>query len=148
MSNVEVRRAHVKDLDAVAPLFTAYRAFYRQPRKPETDRAFLGERLQNGESVIFIAEVDGEPVGFVQLYPCFSSVALKRLWVLNDLYTSKEARRQGVGTALLERAREHAVETGAKGLVLETTPDNEIAQSLYEELGWKRDRHYHYFIET
>lgn len=148
MSGVEVRRAHVKDLDAVAPLFTAYRVFYRQPHHPEADRAFLTERLENGESVIFIAEVKGEPAGFVQLYPSFSSVALKRVWILNDLYTSKETRKQGVGTALLERAREHAVETGAKGLVLETTPDNETAQTLYEELGWKRDQHYHYFIEV
>lgn len=148
MSRIEVRRAHARDLDAVAPLFTAYRAFYRQPRNREADRAFLRARLDNDESVIFIAEADGEPVGFVQLYPCFSSVALKKLWVLNDLYTSKEARKQGVGTALLERARAFAAETGAKGLVLETTPDNETAQSLYEELGWKRDQHYHYFIDT
>lgn len=148
MSGVEVRRARVKDLDAIAPLFTAYRVFYRQPHHPEGDRAFLKERLDNGESVIFIAETNGEPAGFVQLYPSFSSVALKRVWVLNDLYTSKETRKQGVGTALLEQARAFAVETGAKGLVLETTPDNETAQALYEQLGWKRDEHYHYFIEV
>ncbi len=148
MSGVEVRRAHVKDLDAVAPLFTAYRLFYRQPHQSEADRAFLKERLENDESILFIAEVDGEPSGFVQLYPMFSSVLLKRVWVLNDLYTSKEVRKQGVGTALLEQARAFANETGAKGLVLETTPDNEAAQALYEELGWKRDQHYHYFIET
>lgn len=148
MSGVEVRRAQAEDLEAVAPLFTAYRVFYRQPHDPEADRVFLKERLDNGESVIFIAEANGEPAGFVQLYPSFSSVALKRVWVLNDLYTSKETRKQGVGTALLEQARAFAAETGAKGLVLETTPDNETAQALYEQLGWKRDEHYHYFIET
>lgn len=148
MSAIEVRRAHVKDLDALAPLFTAYRAFYRQPHNPEADRAFLKERLENDESVVFVAELDGEPAGFVQLYPCFSSVALKKLWVLNDLYAAKESRGRGVGTALLEHARAFAGETGAKGLVLETTPDNERAQALYEALGWQRDRHYHYSIEV
>jgi ribosomal protein S18 acetylase RimI-like enzyme len=148
VSRVKVRRARIDDLDAVTPLFTAYRDFYRQPREPEAERAFLQARLDNDESVIFIAEVDGGPAGFVQLYPCFSSVTLKRVWVLNDLYTSKKARKQGVGTALLEQARAFAAETGAKGLVLETTPDNETAQALYEQLGWKRDRHYHYFIDA
>lgn len=148
MSGVEVRRAHAKDLDSIAPLFTAYREFYRQPRNPEADRAFIRERLENGDSVILIAELDGEPVGFTQLYPTFSSVALKRVWILNDLYTADGARGRGVATKLMRQAAAHARETGARGLVLETTPDNEKAQRLYEELGWKRDRHYHYFIEV
>lgn len=148
MSKVEIRRARAKDLGAVAPLFTAYRRFYRQKRNPEADRAFLRERLENDESVVLLAEIGGEPVGFIQLYPSFSSVALKKVWILNDLYTAKEARRQGVGTALLEHARAFAAETGARGLVLETTPDNEPAHRLYEELGWKRDQHFHYFIEV
>lgn len=148
MSRVTVRCAGAGDLDAIVPLFTAYRRFYRQPRDPGADRAFLAERLEKGESVVLLAEIDVEAVGFTQLYPCFSSVALKKVWVLNDLYTKREARRRGVGTALLEHARAFARKTGARGLVLETTPDNEKAQALYEELGWKRDSHHHYFIDA
>ena len=45
---------------------------------------------------------------------------MKRLWILNDLYVAAEGRRQGVGRALIDRARALAVETGAKGLILET----------------------------
>ena len=57
-----------------------------------------------------------QALGFMQLYPSFSSVSLKRLWVLNDLFVRPSVRRGGVARRLLERARAWAVETGAKGL--------------------------------
>jgi ribosomal protein S18 acetylase RimI-like enzyme len=47
-----------------------------------------------------------------------------------------------VGEALLERARQFAVESGAKGLMLETAVTNTTAQRLYERLGWVRDAEY------
>jgi GNAT superfamily N-acetyltransferase len=37
---------------------------------------------------------------FVQLYPSFSSVAARRIWILNDLLVTPPARRRGVGRAL------------------------------------------------
>lgn len=42
--------------------------------------------------------------------------AVRRLWILNDLFVRPGVRRGGVGRRLLERAREWAVETDAKGL--------------------------------
>jgi len=102
--------------------------------------------------VIFIAVADedgGDALGFTQLYPSFSSVSLKRLWVLNDLFVGPNVRRGGVGRRLLDRAREWAIETGAKGLVLATAVDNGKARALYESCGWQRDdefQHYHLFV--
>jgi GNAT superfamily N-acetyltransferase len=78
-------------------------------------------------------------LGFTQLYPSFSSVSVKRLWILNDLFVSQAARRGGVGRRLLERAREWAVETGAKGLTLTTALNNTAARALYESCGWRLD---------
>ncbi|MNL88653.1 hypothetical protein D3C87_2184820 [compost metagenome] len=43
----------------------------------------------------------------------------------------------------MNAAREFAVATGAKGLVLETATDNHIAQRLYESLGYVRDPGYY-----
>jgi len=66
-----VKRASVADLDAVAPLFDAYRQFYGQRPDPAAARAFLDERLSRDESVIFLAVDDGErdeTLGFTQLY--------------------------------------------------------------------------------
>lgn len=120
------------------PLFDGYRVFYKQASDYEAARLFLGARLAQNDTVIFLAELGGKAVGFTQLFPSFSSVSVKQLWILNDLFVAPEARRGGVARALLERARDYALETQAKGLVLSTEIDNKSAQSLYEALGWRR----------
>ena len=136
-----VRQAGHADVDAVAPLFDAYRQFYHQPSDPALARAFIAERIARSESVIFLAERDGQAVGFVQLYPLFSSTAARprRLWLLNDLFVSPSARGGGVARALMDRARRLGEDTGAAGLELATARSNTPAQRLYESLGWRQD---------
>jgi ribosomal protein S18 acetylase RimI-like enzyme len=146
MKTFIVRRADTgkRDVDLIAPLFDSYRQFYDEPADPELAGAFIRDRLLAKESVIFLAETgDGgtrEALGFVQLYPSFSSVAACRIWVLNDLFVAPEARGRGVGRALMGAAREHAIQTGAKRLTLETTAENRTAWSLYEDLGYVRQK--------
>ena len=137
--SVTVRRATTEDLDAVTPLFDAYRRFYAQPGDLPRARAFLQERLQRGESAILLAERDGRAAGFTQLYPMFSSVRTARIWILNDLYIDEGARRHGVGKALLDAAAQFAKEQGSAGLMLETTRDNDAARALYRAAGWHED---------
>jgi hypothetical protein len=89
-----VREATVLDLDLVAPLFDAYRQFYRKPADPELARRFLRERLENGQSTIFLAiNTDGTAVAFMQLYPSFSSASAARIFILNDLFVEPKFRR-------------------------------------------------------
>ena len=149
MAEVRTVRAGLDDLEALVPLFDGYREFYRQPSDPDGARAFLAQRIKRGESVIFVAIVDGAATGFTQLYPLFSSVSMKRLWLLNDLFVAPAGRRAGAGRALLERAERWARETGAKGLTLGTEITNATAQRLYESAGWTKDDefvHYHRFF--
>jgi GNAT superfamily N-acetyltransferase len=144
-----VKRAVVADLDAVAPLFDAYRQFYGQHSDLAAARAFLEERMRREESVIFLAIADGEgneALGFTQLYPSFSSVSVRRLWILNDLFVRPGIRRGGVGRRLLERAREWAIETDAKGLMLATAVTNAAARALYESCGWRRDEEFEHYV--
>jgi len=144
-----VKRATAADLDAVAPLFDAYRQFYGQRSDLAAARAFLEERLRREESVIFVAVDDeggNEALGFTQLYPSFSSVSVRRLWILNDLFVRPGLRRGGVGRRLLERAREWAIETDAKGLMLATAVSNAAARALYESCGWRRDDEFEHYV--
>lgn len=142
-----VRRANPTDLDVVTRLFDAYRQFYRLPPDAARARTFIQDRLIREDSVIFLAEEDEQGLGFTQLYPSLSSLSTARVWVLNDLFVAPEGRRKGVGEALLERARRHAVETGAAYLELATERGNTDAQRLYERLGWRKDdRHFHYSL--
>lgn len=133
------RRALPADLDALVPLFDGYRMFYGQPSQPTVCRDFLHARLSRNESVIYIAfEADASAVAFVQLYPSFSSVRVRPIWWLNDLYVQSTSRGAGAGRALLDCAAQHARMTGAAGLMLETGADNTYAQSLYERHGYTR----------
>ena len=139
---MQIIQAGTEHVAQVAPLFDAYRQFYRQPTDLAGAAAFLRERTEHNESVVFLALLDGAAVGFTQLYPCFSSTSMKRLWILNDLFVTPEARRRGVARALMERARQFALQTSAESLALETAVDNHNAQRLYEQLGWIRDEEY------
>ena len=144
---VEIVQATPADVGVVAPLFDAYRQFYKKPSNEEAARRFLFARLSKVESVLFYARHGNEAVGFVHLYPVFSSTNLTRQWILNDLYVTHEARKHGVGHALMHRARQFAESTQADGLMLETATGNRVAQRLYERMGWKRDdEFYRYFL--
>ena len=119
--------------------------FYGQESEPHRTRKFLQSRLQAGDSIIFLAEDEAGAVGFIQLFPSFSTVSLERLYILNDLFVLPRSRGRGVGRLLLRKAQNYCSEKGYKGLALETAVDNP-AQKLYEALGWMRDTHcFHYF---
>ena len=141
---LQVKAATIDDVKLVAPLFNAYRIFYNQTSDIDGAIDFLQDRIGKKEAVRFIAFMDDEAVGFTQLYPIFSSVSLKRAWLLNDLYVAETARQQGVANALLNKAKEFGIENNAGWLLLETAFDNYKAQSVYEKNGWIKQTDFFY----
>ena len=142
---MEIYQATMEDLEEVSNLFNLYRLFYQQTSDLEGARAYIKERLENKDSVIFVVKNKQEYVGFTQLYPTFSSISMKKAWILNDLYVEAEARKQGIGEMLLQKVKEYAIETGAKSICLSTAPDNYSAQRLYEKNGYIRDSQFYQY---
>lgn len=124
----------------VYTLFDSYRVFYKQASSLTVAQQFIDERLQNKESVIFVAleTATNKPIGFTQLYPKYSSARVIKNWILNDLYVDAAYRKQGIGEKLIYTALQFAKDEGAKVVELSTAVDNYTAQSLYEEIGFKR----------
>jgi GNAT superfamily N-acetyltransferase len=147
---VEILQAYTRHLSLIVDLFDEYRQNLSQPPNPEGARAFLAERLDKRDSVIFFAsEGSGSfqrALGFSQLYPSYSSVWMKRIWILNDLYVLPECRGRGIAKALHDRARQLAVETRARGLAFFTAHGNDTARYLCETLGYVRDEKLHHFF--
>lgn len=139
MSETIIRKAEPADLDALLPLVQAYRVFYRREPDAARERAFIDSHLRNGSSCIYLAEVDGQAAGFMQLFPTHSTVQLAPSWILEDLFVDPKHRKAGVASALLQCALQHARETGACGMFLETANDNLTAQRVYERAGWTRE---------
>jgi len=142
-----IKQASIRDIDELAVLFAQYRVFYRQTFDTEAAKQFLLERITNRESVIFIAIDAGQTAGFTQLYPSFSSVSMRKIWILNDLFVSAEHRRKGIAQALINEVAGYCKKTGRKRVVLSTAYDNFNAQKLYEKLGFSRSDFYNYELE-
>ncbi len=144
-STVNIVRALKSDIPILVPLFDQYRVFYGQSSDFAAAEKFLEKRFKNQESVVFLAYMGSQAVGFTQLFTTFSSVSMQSFYILNDLYVTPEYRGLGIGKALLYKAQEECVAKGYKGLALETASDNP-AQQLYNRLGWKKDsQFFHYF---
>ena len=124
----------------VYELFDQYRMFYKQQSNLELAKNFIEARLNNNESVIFVALVNNKskPVGFTQLYPTYSSVRAIKNWILNDLYVNKEYRKQGIGEKLIKTAMDYAKITNASFVELSTAVDNYTAQKLYAQIGFNK----------
>jgi len=77
--------------------------------------------------------------------PSINSVAMRPIWLLEDLYVAPAGRRKGVATALMRHAENFARESGAERLTLATAHDNRRAQSLYMHLGYLKEEHFWYY---
>ena len=141
MTIVQATLDHIKDL---TPLFDGYRVFYKASSDLKRAHDFLKERITNDESIILIAYLEDQAVGFTQLYPIFSSVSTQRMLLLNDLYVANNYRGRGIGKALIDGAKNICQKNNLKGLSLETAKDNP-AQHLYEREGFTQDGYLHYF---
>ena len=139
-----IQHAQLKDLDALIDLFEGYRIFYKQAPNPIGAKRFLTQRIVQGDSIIYIAYVDNQPAGFTQLYPLFSSVSMKAIYMLNDLYVDSKYRNKGIGEALINRAKHLCQSENNKGMAIQTAFDNP-AQHLYERLGFVKDTDLQFF---
>jgi len=131
----------------LAILFDSYRVFYRKEANLKQAKEFLEERINNNESVIYIIRTNsGSIMGFVQLYPLFSSTRMKRLWLLNDLFVAEEHRGKGYSKQLIEAAKKHCKKTDYCGVMLETEKSNVIANKLYDTTNFEIDNEHNFYF--
>jgi ribosomal protein S18 acetylase RimI-like enzyme len=129
------RRAGPDDFDAIAELWREFDhevppPIHEGPADVERELAEVAEILA-GE-VAFVAEDEGQPVGF--------ALARRRtptLATLTDLYVRQDARRSGVATELMRELLAAVAEQGAERLDLEVLASNAVARSLYARWGFR-----------
>jgi ribosomal-protein-alanine N-acetyltransferase len=98
---------------------------------PWTREMYQAELENRGVSFCFLAkDQTGRIVGFCSVWRVLDELHINNLAVL------PEHRRAGVATALLERALEHAVQSGAIRATLEVRRSNDAARLLYERFGF------------
>lgn len=142
----EIRKANKEDIKNLTNIFDKYRVFYKKESDKENAEKFISERLLQNDSIIYVAENDMENlIGFVQLYPIFSSTRMKRLWLLNDLFVDEKYRGKGISKQLIEASKKLCYDTNACGLILETAKTNDIGNSLYPKTDFVLDKEHNYY---
>lgn len=150
MSDLRIRRAARADIPALgrlgALLLRAHHDFDPQRFMAPTDGTeegygwFLGTQLRDPESVVLVAERDGEVVGYT--YAALEPQSWKELreacGFIHDVAVDERARHAGVATALVTHAIEWLRGKGAPRVVIGTAERNPAAQHLFARLGFRR----------
>ena len=141
---MRIIQASIDHLDLLTPMFIRFREENGADTLPESSRKYLEERLTNQDSVIYLAFDDAEKTlyGFCQLFPSYSSSSLKRVWLINDIYVSQDARRQLVADRLLQKAKQMANETNSVRLRAMHQANNPNARAMYESIGFRDDKRF------
>lgn len=150
MHGFRVRRAAPGDLDALgtlgALLMRLHHGFDRQRFMDPGDRPesgyerFLHGQLDVDDAAIFVAERDGEVLGYVLagVEPQSWKELRERAGYIHDIIVAGDGRRSGIATALMDAAIEWLRGCGVPRVVLWTAVRNEGAQALFVRLGFRR----------
>jgi ribosomal protein S18 acetylase RimI-like enzyme len=87
-------------------------------------------------TTLFVARMNDEIVGTLTLV-VFRIPTGIRAWI-EDVAVDEAAGGKGVGKALTRAAIEHAFEAGARTVDLTSRPSREVANGMYQRLGFER----------
>ncbi|QBF84343.1 N-acetyltransferase [Shewanella maritima] len=125
---MQIRLAVNLDLEPLSHLLNQYRNQLDYEKDYQACRSFLINRLSENDSIIFVALKGDELVGFIQLYPSFSSLHLKPVWHLEDAFVIDDFRHQGIAGMMLEKAKQLA--DGTEVLLINNKIDIEQTEMI------------------
>ncbi|HWD66399.1 MAG TPA: GNAT family N-acetyltransferase [Caulobacteraceae bacterium] len=136
---VPVREIRRNDRDRWAPLWDGYNRFYGRSGPTALDPAITEttwNRFFDPEEPVFafVAEAGGELLGLVHYLFHRSTTQVAPTCYLQDLFTSEDARRRGVGAALIEAVYAAAKAKGCARVYWQTHETNAVARALYDRI--------------
>ncbi|WP_434926226.1 GNAT family N-acetyltransferase [Shewanella sp. HL-SH8] len=102
---MQIRLASNIDLQTLSHLFDLYRQSCEQLSDINGCYSFLSQRLSENDSIIFVALEEEHLLGFIQLYPSFSSLMLQPVWFFDDAFVLPQYRNRGIASQMIARAR-------------------------------------------
>jgi GNAT superfamily N-acetyltransferase len=101
--------------------------------------AMLGGESDDRGYVVWVAEVDGEIVGFASSSDARDDDVPHRTVELQSIYLLEPYLGRGIGHALLEHAEQEWRDAGYETAVLWELESNERSRTFYERHGWETD---------
>jgi len=146
---VKIRPARPEDYEALCEIIDEVDALHREhlphifqkPAGPVRERDYLLGLMADDEAGLFVAELEGRLVGFVDVI-VRDTVPLpllvpRRVAIVDNLAVQAGHRRSGIGQALMETAQEWAAARGATSIELNVYAFNQAAIAFYQRLGYQ-----------
>ena len=136
---MKIRDLALADYAQWLPLWNGYNAFYGRSGPtalPEEVTQMTWKRFFDASEPMYalVAELEGTLIGLTHYLFHRSTTLLGPICYLQDLYTTAERRRTGVGRALIEAVYRRAHEGGSARVYWQTHETNLTAQRLYEQV--------------
>ncbi|MBA3826698.1 MAG: GNAT family N-acetyltransferase [Ktedonobacterales bacterium] len=151
MKTTHVRVATEQDLQELTALYQAFHEFHvagvpqrlRVPEHYDIERiqAALKEYIQRPDTGLFVTEIDGKLVGFVEVHiqedATDAAVVAQRYGHVQSLMVTATHRKVGLGRALLDTAKDWVTAQGISQLRLDTWEFAAGPLHFYEHLGFR-----------
>ena len=136
-----VRPLGEKDFFAWLGLFEGYSAFYESELTDQKALQVWSWIIDAHNDLAGAVAVNdaGDFVGFAHYRIVPRTLRGERALFLDDLFVAEEARRQGVGSLLMDFAKVYARQHQLGQIQLVTAADNNTAQALYDQVGTRTD---------
>jgi GNAT superfamily N-acetyltransferase len=135
---IRVRPAQAGDAQALAALCRAHAAFEEPPYQADGHTSRLAHALGNARLHAWVAERDGDIVGYASATLDFSTLCARTFVHLDCLYLDPQARNCARGSALMAAVAEFGRRKGYRDMQWQTPAWNEAALRFYDRSGARR----------
>jgi N-acetylglutamate synthase-like GNAT family acetyltransferase len=141
--SIHIRKAQLQDVNALTKLLRSLGWFACLASEAnESDRERVAHHLtlcnSDNSHSIYVAEENGEVIGYIAIHWLPYLFLTAPEGYISELFVSETARGQGIGTQLLEVAKEEAQARGCSRLMLVNSRSRESYQrQFYEKQGWQ-----------
>lgn len=133
-----VRPARAGDAQALAALCRAHAAFEELPYQADGHASRLAQALEIARLHAWVAERDGDIVGYASATLDFSTLCARTFVHLDCLYLAPQARNCGLGSALMAAVAEFGRRQGCHEMQWQTPAWNAAALRFYDRSGARR----------
>ena len=139
VGQISIRHAEERDAEAIRSIYNyevehETATFDLVPRSLEDQLEW--QQARTGAFCVYVAELDGEVVGFGALSP-YKERAAYRTSVEDSVYVRRDLGRQGIGRAMLSHLLEAAENGGFHAVMARITTLSEGSIALHEALGFQ-----------
>lgn len=109
---------------------------------PEPVERALESRIESPDVTVYVGEIDGVPVGFLTWFDAslLPQGDGSRMATIEHIFTTPQARRVGVGEAMMSRLFEDATALGIELFDAVVPPGHRDAKNFFESNGFKARR--------